>query len=1171
MSGTAGNFGDLKFRVLGPIEVTIDGALVPSGGAKQLSLLGRLLLSPGRIVSVDQLTDAVWGSAPPARPDVSIRSSVSKWRKLLSAGESEDASRSVLVTNAPGYRLNILADQVDAVRFERDLHEARDLHRKQPEAAGRILESALREWRGDAFAGCKTDVFVSASARLGELRSSAQDLRVQCLIDSGNVRLAVADLEQLVADEELRESRCALAMQALSLDGRQSEALALFQQFRHRLIESTGIDPSPSIVALERKILDQDPSLQPRREAIIKPVESSEAEIDPPPGRKAEADVLLDAIGQLADGRGSTTLITGEPGIGKTTLARHAAATCPSHISLAWGRCIHGGAAAVLGPWTQVLRDLCEGYEHDEIMAWVSTSAELGQLLPALSLGSDGRPSEDRLDLFDAVTRFLRRRSATRPLVLIFEDVHWADAATVELLSFAAGALSDEPVSFIVTWRDTDLLSAPVIALQELGRAPRCSRVELEGLPTAVIEGLLTASTIDRSAASTSEIAAAVFDRTSGNPLFVTELLGLLADSSPDESSSATSVATLPLTTGIQDAIQRRVEAVGPDATDILSVLAVVDDFASINLVEKVVSASEPMSRRAIEEVLAAAHQAGLVVEHRDDPGAIRLHHALVVETLTESLIGFRRARLHADVGQALWEEGASSAVLAHHFTEGATAGTGALGAAFSLEASAAAGALYDLPRALELLEGGLTALRSNKPVDLALECDILIAMSQIHKQAGDYDLVHDAAQAAFGAAKELGDVSRMVDAAQSYTDRSAKGAIFERVEWLGYWHPAETAVEMLEFTVGKLAHDHPARVELLALLGSARFGSEQDIDRSRREFVAAVELGRDIGSPRLLSALSMRVEFESCYGTSSVVNQILEEIVAYAPTHNAVHDLIQAHRIQAILAADRGSDDQVRAQVALAHSVAESYDNDLARLQAAWVDSAWLLYRGDLVAAEEAIVSGMGVFAKFGLAAVDAFGLQYAGLRREQGQQDEVEQLLRFKLESYDGPAFRGSLAMVLAEAGRVEEAQDLIDQELGPGFETYGEPALQMQTPACWSIAAALSGHKAAAERLFPVFDQPNARLVSLNHGMLHFGSSSFFAGLLAMTLDDVGAAEKHLREAETFERAIGARPSLLRVLCRKQVLLDRLGRETAETAREAEALAETLNMGWLLDIYR
>ncbi len=1170
MSGTMVENSETRFRVLGPIEAIVDDAVVRTGGAKSVALLGRLLLSPGRIVSVDQLSDAIWGSAPPSRPDVSIRSSVSRWRKLLAGPERGKSS--ILVTNSPGYRLDVSAGQVDSLRFEQRIHEASELRRADLEAAKRILASALGEWRGVPFADCDADIFASARARLLELRSAAQDLRIEALIDTGDVRLAIADLELLIAAEDLRESRYGLAMRALYLDGRQSDSLAMYQQLRHRLVESFGVEPSPEIVDLERRILDQDPRLHPRTAALAAASDPSGSAASPrvrshqppPPGRDAEAAVVAASFAELVAGRGSTILLTGEPGIGKTTLARYAAAVVPEKSSIAWGRCIQGGAAAALGPWAQVMRDLCEGYSADDAMSWVGSSAELGQLVPALALEGATRQSDDRLDLFDAVARFLRRRAAASPLVLIFEDLHWADPATVELIAFAAGALADSPVSFVVTWRDTDLDLAPVSALQELGRVPSGSRIELTGLTPAVIERLLPESI---SEADVAEVAAALHDRTSGNPLFVVELLGLLAETAV----SADSVGSLRVTTGIQDAIRRRVDTVGPYAPEVLSVLAVVDGFASLSLIEKVCERFDDVDRALIEEVLAGAHRAGLVVEHPEDPGSLRLHHALVVDTLIEDLLGFRLAQIHADVGQALWEEGASSAVLAHHFNEGATAGTGALGASFSLEASAAAGSLYDLPRAFALLERGLVALRCNKPVDLALESDILVAKSQIHKQDGDYQLVHQTAAAAFEAAKTLGDLPRMMAAALSYTGRSAQGAVFDRVEWLGYWHPAEPAVEMLEFCIGKLPNDDPSLVELLALLGSARFGSAVDIERSRRELVRAVELGRDSGSPHLLQALSMRLEFEACYGSLASVKQIVDEIQAYAPTHRSVHDLVQAERMQAILAADEGSNDGVRHHVEGAALAAEQYDNDLARLQAAWVASAWSLYRGELAEAEEAIVSGMTTFTRFGMAAVDAFGLQYAGLRRDQGQLEEVEELLRFKLSSYDGPAFRAPLAMAIAEQGRLDESRELIDAELGSHFASLGEPALQFQTPGCWTYATILTQHRKAAEQLYPVFADRTCRLVSLNHGMLHFGSTGFFAGGLALTLGDFVAAERHLAEAAEFERAIGSGASLLRVLALQGVALQRLNRASDSVDHEADSVADRLNLQWILDTYR
>ncbi|WP_449061520.1 AfsR/SARP family transcriptional regulator [Planomonospora algeriensis] len=244
------------FGVLGPVEVRAPGgppaALPPSVRA----LLARLLLSPGRVVSVDGLTDALWGEDLPSDATNALQIRVSKLRRALAAA---GLGGDVLVTQAPGYRLAVPAESVDACRFERLLGRARE-----ERAAGRDasalghLREALRLWRGPALADAGDTEWVAAeSARLEELRLGAVEDRDELRLESGGHNEVIADLERLVADHPLRERPHRLLMLALYRAGRQAEALEAYRALRRRLADELGIDPSPELQALAEAILRQ--------------------------------------------------------------------------------------------------------------------------------------------------------------------------------------------------------------------------------------------------------------------------------------------------------------------------------------------------------------------------------------------------------------------------------------------------------------------------------------------------------------------------------------------------------------------------------------------------------------------------------------------------------------------------------------------------------------------------------------------------------------------------------------------------------------------------------------------------------------------------------------------------------------------------------------------------
>ncbi|GGO29964.1 SARP family transcriptional regulator [Microbispora rosea subsp. aerata] len=319
----------VTFAVLGPTEVRAsDGsavALPPSVRA----LLARLALSRGRVVPVDALTDALWGDEGddlPADAANALQIRVSKLRRALAAA---GFGPEVLVTQAPGYRLAVPAEAVDAHVFERLLVRARE-----ETAAGNVtaalsrLDEALRLWRGPALADVgRTTWATTESARLEELRLGAVEDRIELLLESGGHNEAVADIERLVAVHPLRERLHRLLMLALYRGGRQAEALAAYQALRRGLADELGIDPSPELQALAEAILRQQvpsavhsspppPVQRPVRQRAPQGAERLPRRLTSVVGRQGDVAMVLD---RLAEARVVT--LTGPGGMGKTTLA----------------------------------------------------------------------------------------------------------------------------------------------------------------------------------------------------------------------------------------------------------------------------------------------------------------------------------------------------------------------------------------------------------------------------------------------------------------------------------------------------------------------------------------------------------------------------------------------------------------------------------------------------------------------------------------------------------------------------------------------------------------------------------------------------------------------------------------------------------------------------------
>jgi YVTN family beta-propeller protein len=251
----------IGYRLLGPLEVTVDGTAVDLGGLKQRALLAILLLHANQPVHRDVLVDRLWGEHPPAGAVHAVNVYIWRLRKTLKAAGGTLA----VVTRQGAYLLQAAEEQVDVAVFERLAAEGR--RALAAEAAGRasaVLGEALALWRGAPLADFRFEPFAQGEiARLEELRAGVVEDRIEADLALGCHVRVVGELEALVAANPLRERLHQQLMVALYRCGRQADALAAYQKARRMLAEELGIEPCQQLRQLERAILDQDPSLDP--------------------------------------------------------------------------------------------------------------------------------------------------------------------------------------------------------------------------------------------------------------------------------------------------------------------------------------------------------------------------------------------------------------------------------------------------------------------------------------------------------------------------------------------------------------------------------------------------------------------------------------------------------------------------------------------------------------------------------------------------------------------------------------------------------------------------------------------------------------------------------------------------------------------------------------------
>jgi DNA-binding SARP family transcriptional activator/Tfp pilus assembly protein PilF len=246
----------MRFQILGPLEVQVDGSWSGINAPKWRTVLAVLLLQPGQIVSTGQLISEVWPAEAPARATNLISVYVLRLRRLIG-----DAEGKVLVTRAPGYQLQVPAEDIDAHRFSRLMAAGRkELAAGEPHPAADLLAEALGLWRGQqALADVPESALVSAEAsRLEESRIEALELRISADLACGRSAELVGEIRRLLADHPLREGLWALLMRALFGSGRQAEALEAYAQARTVIADELGVDPSAELRHLYEQMLQAD-------------------------------------------------------------------------------------------------------------------------------------------------------------------------------------------------------------------------------------------------------------------------------------------------------------------------------------------------------------------------------------------------------------------------------------------------------------------------------------------------------------------------------------------------------------------------------------------------------------------------------------------------------------------------------------------------------------------------------------------------------------------------------------------------------------------------------------------------------------------------------------------------------------------------------------------------
>ena len=251
----------MHFGVLGPLVVRGPLGSIDVVGGKERLLLAHLVAAGGRLVTVDELSDSMWGDRPPRAPGKALQTYVLRLRNALEPDRR--GVPTIVVTEGAGYRLAARDHEVDALRFTQLAAAGRGaLDAGRPAEAAATLREALELWRGPAYAGFEDTSFGrSERQRLDELHTNAVEDRWAAEVDAGRSAVAIPEVERLLAEHPWRERAWAILVLALCRAGRQGEALGALGRARAQLAEELGVDPGPELQVLQARVLAHDPEL----------------------------------------------------------------------------------------------------------------------------------------------------------------------------------------------------------------------------------------------------------------------------------------------------------------------------------------------------------------------------------------------------------------------------------------------------------------------------------------------------------------------------------------------------------------------------------------------------------------------------------------------------------------------------------------------------------------------------------------------------------------------------------------------------------------------------------------------------------------------------------------------------------------------------------------------
>jgi class 3 adenylate cyclase len=836
-------------------------------------------------------------------------------------------------------------------------------------------------------------------------------------------------------------------------------------------------------------------------------------------GRAGELEALKMMFDESLSGRTRLVMVVGEPGIGKTRLVEELGVYAAVRgAQVCWGHCYEGELGAPYQPFVEALRTYVRERSDNELQAELSTGApevatlvsDLRVRFPDLPVSRPLEGDAERLRLFEGIASFLTNASTAHPIMLILDDVHWADKPTLLLLQYLARGLRRERILVVCTYRDVELDRTHPLAdaVAVLRREHLYERVLLRGFDRDEVKTFIEVVGEQETPAAFAET---IHRETEGNPFFVAEILRNLAESGAlkrvgDAWVPGTAGVAEQLPEGVREVIGRRLSRFSDDCNRMLTVGATMPGGFTLEVASRVLGLDDDCVLDLLDEAL----DYQVVRERRDQPGVYEFGHALIRQTLYAELNTPRRIRLHRQILGALEELHAVHveshlSELAYHAFQAAPGGDVAKAVDYATRSGQRASASAAHEEAARAYELALQALELDDAPDTRVRAELLLALGEAHNRAGQGEGARAALVEVAGLARALDEPELLARAAIVYgglrfTTSGADPLLMELLE------EAASRREQIGDAL---------RARLVAMLG--RHIALLDAARHRALAEEAVEAAQRSGEP---GALAVALEAQSYAGGRGIgARELSLEVARLAAESGDLELQARSHASLAIGALVRGDRAFFDAECETHARLADESRSPFIRYINTMQHACTATFEGRYADAEQLADAALAIARRTGdLTSVWTVGALLFALRRELGRSNELEGSTRRVADGFPLlTVWRAGLAQILADQAKLDEAAEHVERLARDGFVAIADDVFRTYSLAALAEVVAQLADPMIGDELYALL-QPSAGTAAVVGGVAYHGAIDRYLGLLATKLN------RHQQAVAHHEAALG-----------------------------------------------